>query len=73
MQLQEFEVVPPELEALNARVRAVTAQHGDIPGELAKRNCGLEFVALVSDPSFLICKDYTTKHHFPSNFVPSLD
>ena len=43
------------------RVRAITAQHGDIHAMLDRRGCKLEFVEIVSDPNFSICKDYVAK------------
>lgn len=61
MQLQEFEALSGELKALGVRVRAVTAQHGDIPNMLKARNCVLDYVALVCDPSFSISQNYIDK------------
>ena len=56
--MQEFDAVKAQLSALGVRVRSVVCQHGDIPAMLARRGCELDFVELVSDPDFSICKDY---------------
>ena len=50
-----------QLSALGVRVRSVVCQHGDIPAMLARRGCELDFVELVSDPDFSVCKDYVAK------------
>lgn len=49
-----------QLAAAGARVRAVTAQHGDINGWLQQRGCHLDFVEVVSDPDYTLCKEYVT-------------
>ena len=59
--MQEFDAVKAQLSALGVRVRSVVCQHGDIPAMLARRGCELDFVELVSDPDFSICKDYVAK------------
>ena len=59
--MQEFDAVKAQLSALGVRVRSVVCQHGDIPAMLARRGCELDFVELVSDPDFSICKDYLAK------------
>lgn len=50
-----------EFSALGVRVRAITAQHGDILAMLRTRNCDLDFVEMVVDPDFSICKDYMAR------------
>jgi hypothetical protein len=59
--MQEFEALRSQLSALGVKVRSVTAQHGDIPAMLSRRGCELDFVEVISDPSFSICKDYQAK------------
>lgn len=59
--MQEFEALASEFQALGVRVRAITAQHGDIPNMLKDRKCVLSYVSLVSDPNFAICQDYVDK------------
>jgi hypothetical protein len=59
--MQEFEAMRTKFAALGVRVRAVSAQHGDIRAMLRRRGCDLDFVDIVSDPSFSICKDYIAK------------
>jgi hypothetical protein len=51
----------PALSGCALATRSVTAQHGDIPAMLARRGCELDFVEIISDPSFSICKDYEAK------------
>ena len=59
--MQEFEALAKEFSALGVRVRAVTAQHGDIAAMLARRGCVLDYVEIISDPNFSVCKDYMSK------------
>ena len=51
VELTREQALAPELSALGVRVRAVTAQHGDIPHWLAERGCHLSFVRTVLPPT----------------------
>lgn len=59
--MQEFEALRSPISALGVQVRSVTAQHGDISAMLSRRGCDLDFVEVISDPSFALCKDYQAR------------
>jgi hypothetical protein len=59
--MQEFEALRSPLSALGVQVRSVTAQHGDIKAMLSRRGCDLDFVEVISDPAFALCRDYQAK------------
>lgn len=59
--MQEYEVLADELTKLGVRVRAVTPQHGDLRGMLQERGCNLNYVGIISDPYWEVCRDYLGK------------
>lgn len=59
--MQEYEILAAELAPLGVRVRAVTPQHGDLRSFLQERGCNLNYVGIISDPYWEVCRDYVGK------------